>query len=134
MKKKAFEEIERLKQEELEKIKKEKKALEQRSKNLQLVGSSNKKEREEIEALRKELLRVSEEAKAKEAKQKMSNDRLKKQVDELSQRNKELSDELRHHEQQRLMQQQQTSQASSSKSGLKQPTATGSTNALQTQQ
>jgi hypothetical protein len=42
--------------------------LEQRSKNLQLVGNSNKKEREEIEALRKELQRVMEEAKAKEAK------------------------------------------------------------------
>lgn len=66
MKKKAFEEIERLKQDELEKIKKEKKALEQRSKNLQLVGNSNKKEREEIENLKKELTRVTEEAKAKE--------------------------------------------------------------------
>jgi hypothetical protein len=32
------------------------------------VGNSNKKEREEIEALRKELQRVMEEAKAKEAK------------------------------------------------------------------
>lgn len=67
-KKRAFEDIERLKQDELEKIKKEKKALEQRSKNLQLVGTSNKKEREEIEGLRRELQRVSEEAKAKEAK------------------------------------------------------------------
>jgi hypothetical protein len=52
--------------------------LEQRSKNLQLVGNSNKKEREEIEALRKELQRVMEEAKAKEAKQKNTIDRLKK--------------------------------------------------------
>jgi hypothetical protein len=31
-----------------------------------MVGSSNKKEREEIDALKKELLRVVEEAKAKE--------------------------------------------------------------------
>lgn len=68
LKKKAFEEIERLKQDELEKLKKEKKALEQRSKNLQLVGNSNKKDREEIDGLKRELTRVTEEAKAKEQK------------------------------------------------------------------
>ncbi len=44
-----MEEVEKLKEEEQQKLKKEKKALEQRSKNLQLVGSSNKKEREEID-------------------------------------------------------------------------------------
>ncbi len=66
MKKKAFDEIERLKEDEVSKIKKEKKALEQRSKNLQLVGSSNKKEREEIDLLKKELSKVVEESKAKE--------------------------------------------------------------------
>ncbi len=49
IKKRALEEVEKIKLDEIEKIKKEKKALEQRSKNLQMVGSSNKKEREEID-------------------------------------------------------------------------------------
>lgn len=51
-KKKEMEDFEKLKVEELEKLKKEKKLLEQRQKNLQMVGQSNKKEREEIEALK----------------------------------------------------------------------------------
>jgi hypothetical protein len=36
-------------------LKKEKKALEQRSKNLQLVGNTNKKEREEVDGLKREI-------------------------------------------------------------------------------
>ncbi len=48
-KKKEIEEIEKYKLDEQDKIKKEKKLLEQRSKNLQLVNTSNKKEREEID-------------------------------------------------------------------------------------
>jgi centromere protein J len=102
MKKKALEEVERLKEEELNKLKKEKKALEQRSKNLQLVGSSNKKEREEVDFLRKEVVRVQEEAKAKDQKQKLTIERLKKQVEDLTVRNKELSEELKHIELQRV--------------------------------
>lgn len=43
-----------------------------------------------------------EEAKAKESKQKNTIDRLKKQVEELSCRNKEMSEELKHIEQQRI--------------------------------
>jgi hypothetical protein len=49
---------------------------------LQLVNTSNKREREEIEFLKKELTRVIEEAKAKEAKQKATIERLKKQIDD----------------------------------------------------
>ena len=60
------------------------------------MGNSNKKEREEIEGLRKELQRVAEEAKAKEAKQKTTIERLKKQVEDLAQKNKEQTEELRH--------------------------------------
>ena len=48
-KKRELEDVERLKGEELDKVKREKKAVDQRQKNLQLVQSSNKKEREEIE-------------------------------------------------------------------------------------
>jgi hypothetical protein len=57
-KKKEIEDIDRLKLEEIDKLKKERKLLEQRQKNLQLVSVSNKKEREEIEYLKKELVRV----------------------------------------------------------------------------
>lgn len=54
-KKRELEELERVKNEEVEKLRKEKKALEQRQRNLQMVGASNKKEREEIEYLKKEV-------------------------------------------------------------------------------
>lgn len=75
--------MDRLRNDELEKLRKEKKLLEQRQKNLQMVQTSNKREREEIEFLKKELQRVQEEAKAKETKQKSQIDRLSKQVEEL---------------------------------------------------
>jgi len=45
---------------------------------------------------------VTEESKAKDLKQKSTIDRLNKQVEELKERNKELSDELKHMEQLRL--------------------------------
>jgi aspartate beta-hydroxylase len=89
-KKKEMEDLDRLRNEELEKLRKEKKALEQRSKNMQLVQTSNKKEREEIEYLKRELLRVQEEGKARDVKAKTQIERLTKQCDEYKQRNKEL--------------------------------------------
>lgn len=61
-----------------------------------MVNTSNKKEREQIEYLTKELQRVQEEAKAKETKLKAQIDRLNKQNEELKVANKELNDELRH--------------------------------------
>lgn len=63
---------------------------------MQLVQTSNKKEREEIEFLKRELLRVQEEAKAKDVKAKTQMERLTKQCEEYKQRNKELQDELKH--------------------------------------
>ena len=54
-KKKEIEDIDKLKVEELEKLKKDRKLLEQKQRNLQLVNTSNKKEREEIEFLKKEV-------------------------------------------------------------------------------
>ena len=95
-KKKEIEDIDKLKVEELEKLKKDRKLLEQKQRNLQLVSTSNKKEREEIEFLKKEVQRVQEEAKAKELKQKSQIDRLTKQVEEFKVKNNELNDELKH--------------------------------------
>jgi len=63
---------------------------------MQMVNTSNKKEREEIEYLKKELLRVQEEAKAKETKMKAQIDRLNKQNEEVKANNRELNDELKH--------------------------------------
>lgn len=57
-KKKDLDDFEKAKDEELQKLKKERKILEQRQKNLSLVNTSNKKEREEIDFLKKELTRV----------------------------------------------------------------------------
>ena len=48
-KKRTSEDVERLKEEEMGKVRKEKKALEQRQKNFQLVSNTAKKEREEID-------------------------------------------------------------------------------------
>jgi hypothetical protein len=47
--KKDLDDLEKFKADEREKVKQERKELEKRSKNMQLVTSSNKKEREEIE-------------------------------------------------------------------------------------
>jgi len=60
------------------------------------MGNSNKKEREEIEGLSKEQQRVAEETKTKEAKQMTTIERLKKQMEDLAQKNKEQAEELRH--------------------------------------
>lgn len=55
MRKRMTEDVEKAKAEELEKIKKERKALEMRQKNLQMASVTSKKEREEIDVLKKEL-------------------------------------------------------------------------------
>jgi DNA polymerase sigma len=55
LRKKMGEDVEKAKAEELEKIKKERKALEMRQKNLQMASVTSKKEREEIDVLKKEL-------------------------------------------------------------------------------
>ena len=77
-KKKELEDIDRLRNDEVDKLKKDKKALEQRQRNMQMVQTSNKKEREEIEFLKRELQRVVEESKAKEGKSKAQIERLAK--------------------------------------------------------
>ena len=61
-----------------------------------MVSASSKKEREEIEALKKELAKVQEEAKAREVKLRAQGERLQKQVEDLKAANKEAADELRH--------------------------------------
>lgn len=56
-----MQEIEKLKNEEMLKIKKEKKVLEQKQRNMNLVNNSNKKDKEEIEQLKREVIRLKKE-------------------------------------------------------------------------
>lgn len=102
--KKDFEEVERMKEEEMVKIRKEKKNIEQRSKNLQLTNNSNRKDKEEIDGLKRELTKALDESKAKEQKSKMTTDRMRKQIDELLQKNKELQEEVKYMDQLRQCQ------------------------------
>lgn len=65
LRKKMTDDVEKVKQEELEKIKREKKALETRQKNLQMVGAASKKEREEIDQLKKDMAKMQAESELK---------------------------------------------------------------------
>jgi len=58
-----------MKEEEMQKIRKEKRALEQRQKNFQLVSNTAKKEREEIDQLRREYNKYKTDAELKSKKQ-----------------------------------------------------------------
>jgi hypothetical protein len=73
-----LEDVERTKQVELKKISEERKQLEQRQKNLQIVSQGAKKEREEIEALKKEIGRITAENEIRQQKMKKEFDRIKK--------------------------------------------------------
>ena len=79
----------------MDKVRKEKKALEQRQKNFQLVSTTAKKEREEIDNLRREFTKYKNEAELKSKKQQGTIERLTKQNNELKQKNKELLEDLK---------------------------------------
>ena len=61
-KKKQKEQFEKTKEEELSKIKAQKRIIEQRQKNVSLANNSNKRDRDEIDSLRKQLTMQKEEA------------------------------------------------------------------------
>ena len=58
-----------MKEEEMNKVRKEKRALEQRQKNFALVSNTAKKEREEIDQLRREYNKYKADAELKSKKQ-----------------------------------------------------------------
>ncbi len=93
-------EFETLKAEELNKMKKEKRVFERQMRALQNVP--NRKEREEIEQLKKEVADLKEEAREKKQKHKLGMDRAKKQIDDLASRNAELENEVKVLEELRL--------------------------------
>lgn len=66
LKKRMSEDVEKVKQEELDKIKKEKKALEARQKNLNIVSNNSKREREEIDQLKKDFSKIQADSELKQ--------------------------------------------------------------------
>ena len=72
--------------------------LEQRQKNLQQVKSTNKKDKDEIDLLRKQMSQLREEFAQKERYNKSQVDRLQRQVTDLRAENNELKDEIAHYE------------------------------------
>ena len=69
MKKKNNDEVERLKEDEMAKLRREKQAFEQRQKNFALVSKNAKKEREEVDQVRKEFNKYKNDAELKAKKQ-----------------------------------------------------------------
>lgn len=84
-----------MKEEELVKLRKEKRAFEQRQKNFQMVSNNSKKEREEIDQLRREYNKYKADAELKAKKAQSQIERLTKQNNELKQKNKEMQEDLR---------------------------------------
>lgn len=81
------------KEEEKKKILREKRVQERQTKTFQNVP--NRKEREEIEELKRRIEKLVEEGKQKDQKNKLNYDRIKKQCDDLQQRNLELQAEIK---------------------------------------
>lgn len=77
------------------KLRKEKRAFEQRQKNFQMVSNNSKKEREEIDQLRREYNKYKADAELKAKKAQSQIERLTKQNNELKQKNKEMQEDLR---------------------------------------
>lgn len=97
------EEMEILKEkrdEEMKKIKKERKISERNHKAL--INKPNRKEREEIETLKKQVIKLEEEKKAKEKKWRFNSDRYKRQIAELEKKNQTLEEEVLFYEKLRL--------------------------------
>ena len=99
---KEMKEFVQWKEQETKKIQKEKQLHARNIKAMQEMP--NRKEREEIENLNKEITRLKEEMKVKDSKTKINDNRLKKQIEELKQKNEELTKELKLMEELRIKQ------------------------------
>lgn len=85
--------LEEWKEEEKKKIIREKRVQERQAKTFQ--NMPNRKEREEIDALKKQIEKMTEDSKAREQKNKLNYERMKKQCEDLTQRNHELQQEIK---------------------------------------
>ncbi|EAR95261.2 T-complex protein 10 carboxy-terminus containing protein (macronuclear) [Tetrahymena thermophila SB210] len=123
-----IQELEEWKKEEKKKIQNEKRIADRQQKAMQ--NMPNRKEREEIENLKAMNKKLQEEIKIKDQRNKLTIDRQKKLIDELTQKNQELKDEIKHLENMRLdggagsnlNKQNNLSRTSSSKQPQKVPT------------
>lgn len=92
--------FEEYKAEEVKKLRREKQIAQR---NLQAMAQKpNKKERDEIEILKEQLKKQEEDAAAKEKKLKLNLERFKKKIDELTEENQELKEQVLHLEKLRL--------------------------------
>jgi centromere protein J len=102
-KERELREFENYKEEEKSKLLKEKKLFDKNLKALQNQQTGpNRKEREEIESLKQQIQKITEESKKKETTNKLAIERLKRQLDEANNKVSELSKELKNLEELRL--------------------------------
>ena len=80
------------------KIKAQKKIVEQRQKNVALANNSSKRDRDEIDSLRKQLTQTKDEQYQKDKYHKTQTDRLNRQISDLREENQELRDEIAHYD------------------------------------
>ncbi|KAK3239881.1 hypothetical protein CYMTET_50226 [Cymbomonas tetramitiformis] len=88
-----MQEFEEYKAEEVRKLKRDKRVLEKQAR--QLLKLPNKQQRTEVEALQAALQRAQDDFRAKEARHKLTVDRLRRQNQELTERNEELREEVK---------------------------------------
>jgi hypothetical protein len=93
--------IEEMKEEEKRRIKRDQLINEKKKREEELLPSVQDKQ--EIKALKEEIERLMNEAKEKESKYNLTVDRLKKQIDDLTQKNTELQEEIKVLEKERAM-------------------------------
>ncbi|CAD8061276.1 unnamed protein product [Paramecium sonneborni] len=115
--------LEEWKEEEKKKILREKRVFERQAKSNQNIP--NRKEREEIEQLKQQIQKLQDEQKQKDQKNKLAYERVKKQYEEVNQKNQELQAEvkaleLRLFEQKKPSQLSQSQQSKSQKIQIKQ--------------
>ena len=96
--KRAKEQVEKQKEEEMSKIRAQKRMLEQRQRNLQSNTVASKRDKEEIELLRKQLAQAKEDAASKDRHHRTQTDRVNRQVGDLRTENQELREEISHYD------------------------------------
>lgn len=92
-KQREIEDFENYKQDEMKKIEKEKKAYLRNTKLLQSMP--NRKEREEIETLKEQVLKLQDEMKSKDNRNRLAMDRMRKQLEESNKKNEDLQKEIK---------------------------------------
>ena len=79
-------------------MKSQKRIIEQRQKNVTLANTSSKRDKDEIESLRKQLTAVKDELAQKEKYSKSQIDRLNRTINDIRAENGELRDEIAHYD------------------------------------